>query len=121
MGREAGAHLVIGGQYGADRFRCDTRLLVDRRRGDQALDIDFIGVEQKPDERLLVVRVRLDVGQDDQAVGLGPGGVLRDGGRAEAGETDRDKSQPCPERVHPESPTVTMNACHENRRGRHIV
>jgi hypothetical protein len=67
MQREVGLHFFVGVDDGVDEIRTDVVLLPTGSRGDDALDVDLVGVEQKPHERLLVVGVGAHVGEDENA------------------------------------------------------
>ena len=69
-------HLLIGVHDLADQVRSGLLPVPEVRRGDQSLDVELVGVEHQPDERLAVIGFgnasgqAADVGQDDQP-GLG--------------------------------------------------
>ncbi len=58
--------------------------LVHGRGGDEPLDIDLIRIEQQANQRLRVVRIRLDVGEHDEPL-FGTVGGIRRGGRLRLG------------------------------------
>ena len=65
-------YLLIGVHDLADQVRSGLLPVPEVRRGDQPLDVELVGVEHQPDERLTVIGFgnssgqAADVGQDDQ-------------------------------------------------------
>ena len=69
---EVRSHLLVGVHDLADQVRSGLLPVPEVRRGDQPLDVELVGVEHQPDERLPVIGFgdasgqAADVGEDDQ-------------------------------------------------------
>jgi len=92
---EIGDYLLIGFDSAPDEVLARARPEVRGGRGDQALDVEFVGVNEEPDQRLLVVRLIREVGEDDHpGPRVGPvRGVLREKpARQRREEDDEDQA-----------------------------
>jgi hypothetical protein len=64
---QPGQHLGVVLDHLVDRLGMHALLHVHRGRGDEAAQLDVVGIKQQPHEGLGVVGLVLDVGEDDEA------------------------------------------------------
>lgn len=96
MAEEIRPHAAVGFDELADEFRPGDGLLEFTRgagsAGDEAFDLKLVGIDQKADERLLVVRIAADIGEHEQAGAFGGVHRYEPGEHTQGGERGAEET-----------------------------